>query len=821
MRVRPKELIIEAFGPFSGKEVIDFSKLSQGLFLVTGDTGAGKTTIFDAITFALYGEASGNNRKSTMLRSDFAKEDAITRVTYTFSYEDTVYKVVRTPQFERAKQRGSGTMKQNADATLYELGKEEQVVETGASAVTEKITEIMGINREQFVNVSMIAQGEFLKLLLAKSSDRANIFRNIFKTQIYENLQKTLKFKAKELYGKRAMKKQALIQYAKGASLENMEDYAKLIQSENVYVLPEFIEDLENTIEKSEEKIKILREEKNKYKKSYETTLEKLAKENEKQKSYKEVEKRLERTKRDMAEAQPKLEKAKGEYELWEEKKKDIASINEKAILIKESLVLYEELDKLSEELSLKEKDVISSKKEVEAWEKNITISEKNIASLEEDIKKHTAKYENLEKEKNEASIAYERMSDGFLRSQAGIMALKLSDGDACPVCGSKSHPNKQPLTDTVCTEEELKNAKKERDRLKSTQEKLSLDIGSLREKLKEELEELQKKRETKSSLVLKEQENLLLQKQIQENISSKKEKLTYKSHKEAAKAYEQCLQEIDKIEKQGQKAKDAVDKYTVAIKTYQELIDKDGELLEKKKKSLTDVAPLEKECDLSQTKIKELEREEKTLELSISCNKTALHNIFREKEEFEVIEEEWKIYDDLSQTANGGGFTKGKFDFESFVQAKYFEQIIELANIRLSKMTGGRFQLVRRREAITKASHTGLEIDVLDNNTGKVRRGETLSGGEAFMASLSMALGMSDVISCSSGGIRLDSMFIDEGFGSLDSNSLEKALSILTELSDTGSRAIGIISHVDLLKERIDNKIVVERGIKGSHIAP
>ena len=135
--------------------------------------------------------------------------------------------------------------------------------------------------------------------------------------------------------------------------------------------------------------------------------------------------------------------------------------------------------------------------------------------------------------------------------------------------------------------------------------------------------------------------------------------------------------------------------------------------------------------------------------------------------------------------------------------------------------MTGGRFQLVRRTEAITKASHTGLEIDVLDNNTGKVRRGETLSGGEAFMASLSMALGMSDVISYSSGGIRLDSMFIDEGFGSLDSNSLEKALAILTELSDTGSRAIGIISHVDLLKERIDNKIVVERGIKGSHIAP
>ena len=175
-----------------------------------------------------------------------------------------------------------------------------------------------------------------------------------------------------------------------------------------------------------------------------------------------------------------------------------------------------------------------------------------------------------------------------------------------------------------------------------------------------------------------------------------------------------------------------------------------------------------------------------------------------------------------MNRTAEGSGFAKGKFSFESYVQAKYFEQIIDLANVRLEKMTSGRFVLLRREEAATKASQTGLEIDVLDKNTGKVRHGESLSGGEAFMASLSMALGMSDVIASSQGGIKLEAMFIDEGFGSLDSNSLENAITILNDLSGDNNgmkRPVGIISHVDMLKERIDNKIVVERGIKGSHI--
>ncbi len=818
--MRPKELIIEAFGPFAKKEIIDFSKLNRGLFLITGDTGSGKTTIFDAITFALYGEASGNNRKATMLRSDFAQETAVTRVTYTFFYENNIYKVVRTPQYERAKQRGTGTITQSADAVLYDVTGEECVIKTGALAVTEKIIDIMGINRDQFVNVSMIAQGEFLKLLLAKSTERAGIFRNIFKTRIYENMQRTLKYKAKELYGKRLMKKQALIQYAKGAKLENIADYSKLLQEDNVYILPEFMDDIEKEIKREEERAGYLREEKNRYKKIYDGSIEKLAKEKEKQKAYREVERELEKAGRNLTESEEKLKYAKEEHLVWVEKQKEIADINEKAVLIKDSLTTYEELDKLLKEEENKNKELLLAKSELELTEKNISRKEKEKALLEENIAQYMEKYESLEIEKNKAAGTYEKMSDAFLRSQAGIMAANLREGEPCPVCGSTIHPDKQAVTNIVCTEDELKKAKQERDRLKKELEKLSADTGRVQKELKLKDEDILKDRAVREKQILREQEILLTQKQLLENITSKRNKLSYKNYGEACKAYEQCLKEIDGINRKEKQTRETVEKYTGAVNSCRGIIEKDTEWLNRKKKTLADISALEAECSDSQVKLREIEKEEKQLEITISCNRKVRADIVKEKEEFDLVEKEWKIYDNLSQTANGAGYTKGKFDFESYVQAKYFEQIIELANVRLSKMTQGRFLLVRRKEAITKASHVGLEIDVLDNNTGKIRRGETLSGGEAFMAALSMALGMSDVISCSSGGIRLEAMFIDEGFGSLDSNALEKALSILTELSNTGSRAIGIISHVEVLKERIDNKIIVEKGIKGSHIA-
>ena len=181
--MRPIRLTMSAFGPYAGRQVIEFDRLGQqGLYLITGDTGAGKTTIFDAITFALYGEASGDTREPSMFRSKYAAPETPTEVELVFTYGGKTYTVKRNPEYDRPKSRGTGFTTQKAEAELtYPDGR----VVTKQRDVDNAIREIMGIDRDQFLQIAMIAQGDFLKLLLASTEDRQKIFRQIFKTKRY------------------------------------------------------------------------------------------------------------------------------------------------------------------------------------------------------------------------------------------------------------------------------------------------------------------------------------------------------------------------------------------------------------------------------------------------------------------------------------------------------------------------------------------------------------------------------------------------------------------------------------------------------------
>ena len=212
--MRPLNLIMSAFGPYAGEETIDFEKLGKsGLYLITGDTGAGKTTIFDAITFALYGEASGNNREASMLRSKYADPDRPTFVTLTFSYAGKQYTVTRKPEYERAKSRGTGTTKKAAEAEL--ICPDGRSV-TKQREVTAAIQNILGIDRNQFSQIAMIAQGDFLRLLLAETKDRQAIFREIFHTGYYQVFQERLKDDVRELSRECENERRSIRQYISG-----------------------------------------------------------------------------------------------------------------------------------------------------------------------------------------------------------------------------------------------------------------------------------------------------------------------------------------------------------------------------------------------------------------------------------------------------------------------------------------------------------------------------------------------------------------------------------------------------------------------------
>ena len=197
--MRPIKLTISAFGPYAGQTVLDLNQLGEnGLYLITGTTGAGKTSIFDAITYALYGEPSGSSRDDSMLRSKYAAPTTDTFVELTFSYNGKTYTVRRNPEYERPKARGEGMTKQLTKAELrYPDG---HIVDRSKKEVTKAITEIMGIDRDQFLQIAMIAQGDFLKLLLAPTEERKKIFRQIFKTERFQQLQEKLKREANLLY---------------------------------------------------------------------------------------------------------------------------------------------------------------------------------------------------------------------------------------------------------------------------------------------------------------------------------------------------------------------------------------------------------------------------------------------------------------------------------------------------------------------------------------------------------------------------------------------------------------------------------------------
>lgn len=210
--MKPLTLTISAFGPYAGIQTIDMTKLGErGLYLITGDTGAGKTTIFDAITFALYGEASGDNREADMFRSKYAAPETPTFVEMEFLYRGEMYCVRRNPEYLRPAKRGDGMTAEKADAALtYPDGR----IVTKSKEVTRAVTELTGLERNQFTQIAMIAQGDFLKLLFAKTEERSKIFREIFDTKLYQTLQERLKAESGKLRGQYEDLEKSIRQYA-------------------------------------------------------------------------------------------------------------------------------------------------------------------------------------------------------------------------------------------------------------------------------------------------------------------------------------------------------------------------------------------------------------------------------------------------------------------------------------------------------------------------------------------------------------------------------------------------------------------------------
>ncbi|MGF0109576.1 SbcC/MukB-like Walker B domain-containing protein [Clostridium sp. SGI.024] len=1036
-----KKLIVSAFGPYATEQELDFEKYldNQNMFVITGNTGAGKTTIFDAINFVLYGEASGSERDGKSLRSDFADSSTKTEVKLWFSLKNKDYYIKRSPQYFRSKQRGEGLTENKAEA---ELIYDDKTI-TGTKEVTRQVEEILGITCEQFKQLVMIPQGEFKKLLNSDSDKKEEIFRKIFGTKVFSDIQNNIKTEANSL--KKSIEevlrdrenKIKSFQLRKDDDLLNslilnkdlnieliLEEFVKSIDAdkEEDRILKEKEDNIKSKLDnlskelvlgkeankklETLEKYKIdferlnalkesfkLKEEELRYAKKAVTALNYEEKYIEKKRILDRIRKNLSISIENLNKLKIHLEKAKVDFKKEVEKEPirnelnkrldEIQGLKEKTLVYKENseklnllkasyTKIKERIENIKKEIDEKTKllieinneiNIIQSLKEeaskldieslnYKAKEEKLNTLKLSIDKLINELskeKKLREDYEVLNNNYINKRKIYEALDESFRNNLAGILAKNLEEGKECPVCGSISHPNLAKLEDKDISEDEVKKAKLEEEASRKKMEvsltnltKIKAEINSLKndninklfkEIFNEELEEdislsfnkvykeLISVEEILNNITLKKKEvdkeilkelNLSKKKSEIENLNEALRKELEEKNNElllregevktqeanlnnivndfkgSIKSIEELNLEEKDISNKLKALKEAYEKSELDLKNIKTEFDKENgnkDTLEKqekeadteynncvaefkdkvlslgfenykdyisKRKQESEIEVLENEIqkynvDLSNAnKLYSLTLEEcknikfvdiKSIEVSIeevNKERVYINNLLKEvylrinqntkiledclsfNKKIETQEEKYKTIGRLSKIINGDN--PRKISFERYVLAAYFEDIISAANIRFSKMTNSRFELLRKEDVGDKRKGQGLDLEVYDNYTGKSRDVKTLSGGESFKASLAMALGLSDVVQRYSGGIQLDTIFIDEGFGTLDPESLDIAIETLIDLQDNG-RVVGIISHVQELKDRIEVKLEVTSTNQGSKV--
>lgn len=944
--MRPEKLTISAFGPYADRTEIDFSRLGDsGLYLITGDTGAGKTTIFDAITFALYGQASGQVRDSAMFRSKYADTAMETFVELVFSYQGKKYQVFRSPEYMAPKKRGTGLTLRKAEAQLIYPDERQPV--TKARDVTRAIEELLGLDYEQFTQIAMIAQGDFQKLLLAGTVQRGEIFRQIFHTGIYQQVQLRLKDAARSRYKEYDEMRRSIAQYLDGVKLRQREgteaeEFAELKKGKfegklerSLEILKSFIDQgekresellkqeqeldqkirtMENMLHLSAQK-RNLEQKRNLASKQLEQLLPDLEKASGEAEKYKDADQKCEALGLLIREKQEQLKK----YQVLEQLKKELDEIRMQLkkcragqeANIRQEQQLHKDMEQLKKERSLLENSQLDLQKAITEKEKRtqrkselngLETGMREFKDLYEATKEQQKKYQAAYEKAQQQSEYYQQIFHSFLDAQAGILAQELKENEPCPVCGSLSHPHPRMISKgRTVTQEILDNEKIKLDKLEKISADQSLEAGKLKERsnaswkqivsgaeeLLEEFQEFRKEakngngqagdfRNVWKQMILminreKEQcENLLTEsdrkiREAEENTKRKKkvEKLlenlekekdmlqekknscdreqtglttkaseNEKQQKNAAEEIRQAHPEAGKevlekeirekqqeyidLKENSRKMKETLERFqaekariTSTIKTLEEQQKEIGEIRE------DEIREQYTESTMQKTELAEKRKELFSIQ---SGNLEIFRKVQKRKEEMTKAEAEYVWMKNLSDTANGNLNGKAKIELETYIQMAYFDRILRRANVRLMTMSSGQYELKRQEQSENRKEKAGLDLNVIDHYNGTERSVKTLSGGESFQASLSLALGLSDEIQASAGGIRLDSMFVDEGFGSLDEEALSQAVKALSSLAD-GHRMVGIISHVAELKDRIENKIIVTKQCSGKGV--
>lgn len=904
--MRVINLRLKAFGPFKDETNIQFDKFGkEGLFLISGPTGAGKTTIFDAITYALYGISSGGERNEKMLQFTASKKNTKTFVELTFEYKKEIYTIYR----EFTIKYSPKTSKIKLDKFVWIKLPNGEVID-GINATTNKIVSLLGIDKDQYSQIAMLAQGNFLKLLKASSEDKKELFRGIFNTQKYRLLEDEIDLKLKE-----SQSNLKILGTQKETIYNNInvdfEDDAEFSKSkalgvDNVII---FVNEINNKYKC--ENSKLIRKIKNLSKIYNEKNILK-----EKISNYLEIDKKINEYKNKLEKITPEYENLKKRFfeipereksrellkyqydqleneiklfETLENIQTEKLEVNDRIKKHKEKLEeLTNEIKKIKLNIDNKKKYIKDNKdaKEIKIGilnEKNLLSSKKEklniINDKQENIEKHIKDKENKKnlyleiKEKyNNKFQKYNHNKDLYFESQAGILAKDLIYNNPCPVCGSIHHPNPAKLNNEVLSKDELDKEEKEVEKLKSEKEQLKNEISKIdffikqnEKSMNQTLEELaiaieklgvfqidldfkisvnENKLNEINSIIsnveiyekdIENLEELLIEKNLnresennsfniarenKKNLEKREreelDKLENKDKDETISKQKELEKTIENLTKEIEYARENYQKYSLNFNTLKTTIKTLSEQIDEKYN--LDINKVEKDIKDLDDNIITLRSKSSNLDSIIKVNNNQVKNLKNLQNDLIKSERSYNDLKELNDILKGRIKGSINLKFETFIQFRYFNSILQAANIRFTEMTEGKYSLQRKEDANNNNAQAGLDFEVFDHHNKKSRNINTLSGGESFQAALSLALGLSDLIQRNAGGIQLDSIFVDEGFGTLDKETLSKVMSTLYKITNK-NKLIGIISHVETLKEQIDNQIIIEKNKDGYSI--
>ena len=926
--MRPLQLTLSAFGPYAAQTTLDLEKLGKGgLYLITGDTGAGKTTLFDAITYALYDHSSSGIREGSMLRCKYADDKTPTFVELEFEVHGVRYTVRRNPEYQRPKTRGEGMTTEKADATLTYPDDRPPV--TKAKDVTAAVQEIIGLDYNQFSQIVLIAQGQFTKLLNASTEERSRIFRKLFRTQRYAQLQERLQAEASALNQQRTAQNAKLDSLLGGLQFSPEDPDAEALRALCAQTVPETALALLDALTARQA---AALEEASTALQATEAQLDKVQQQLGAAAQAQRLAQQLAARQAELAAAKPALDAARAEADRHAGDAAQLDALTAQVTQAQSALAAYDALDTLCRQQTeardaarLAAAQAHKRRTQLDNLNAALAAAETELAALADadtrllalqtrsaqlaqrgealakleqrlaDCQRqaktaHKAQesYRAAAAAQDEARTRQNTLERAFLDAQAGLLAESLVEGAPCPVCGSTHHPARALLPHTAPTQAQVEAARQaaaEADRqaqnASAAAQSALAAVNEAKTSLRRDAETLLPERFTTPEgtvpLTFALMTNVLAEEsaalqtaqtdckaQCRQAEADCRRKAQLEADRQAKTrqrpALEQAAAEADRSAAAQNASADALEGQIAerrAALPYPRRADAQATL----DKLEADRRTLRTGMDTAQRKLKQAEQTVAAAEAAVEAltaqqtaaqkelparsaedltaqqtELTAARETLRSREKQlsaqllpnrktaaqyraaaearQALESRWQWVSALAATPGGTLTSKQKIKLEAYIQMNYLDRILRYANTRLMQMTAGQYEL-ERIGAENQRSQSGLDLGVIDHYNGTRRSVKTLSGGESFKASLALALGLSDEVQSSAGGIRLDTLFLDEGFGSLDEESLELAIRVLSGLTE-GDRLVGIISHVGALKDRIDRQVVVHKARTG-----